>query len=63
MNLIQPELLGALASLHPGHGTFEPSSLLHYLLEPAHALVLAAAVAGSWLALRALRRARRRLQD
>jgi hypothetical protein len=58
MNLHQPDPLLALG--HPGHGSLDPASLLHYLLEPTHALVLAVAIAGSWLALRAVRRAKNR---
>jgi hypothetical protein len=31
-------LLAPLAAAHPGHGTTEPWSLLHYLSEPVHVL-------------------------
>jgi len=36
----------ALAAFHPGHGTTEPSSVLHYVAEPVHAMtIVVAAVA------------------
>ena len=31
--------------LHPGHGTTDPSSLVHYLTEPVHVIMLATAAA------------------
>jgi len=37
-------VITTLALVHPGHGTTEPSGLLHYLTEPLHVLALATAV-------------------
>jgi hypothetical protein len=31
-------------AFHPGHGTTEPSGLLHYLTEPVHVVALATVV-------------------
>lgn len=30
--------------VHPGHGTTDPSSWRHYLTEPVHVIVVAAAI-------------------
>jgi hypothetical protein len=30
----------ALASFHPGHGTTQPGSVIHYVAEPVHAVVI-----------------------
>ncbi|MEO6772589.1 MAG: hypothetical protein ABI467_06140 [Kofleriaceae bacterium] len=35
----------SLASFHPGHGTTAPGTVLHYVVEPVHAIPLALAVA------------------
>ena len=45
-----------LAFAHPGHGTTEPSSWLHYLTEPVHVATIAAAAIAVVLIARALRR-------
>ncbi len=51
-------VLGNIALLaHPGHGTTDGHSLIHYLTEPMHAMVLAAvfimiAASVTWMILR-----------
>ena len=58
-------VLGNIALLaHPGHGSTDGHSLIHYLSEPMHAMVLAAVVlmvAGSvtWLILKKKKAAER----
>jgi putative copper export protein len=47
---------------HPGHGTIDPGSWVHYLAEPIHVAVLAGvawAVIGAVQTVGALRRSRR----
>ncbi len=44
-----------LALFHPGHGTTDPDSWRHYLTEPLHVIVLAAAVVSVFAAWRVLR--------
>jgi putative copper export protein len=67
---VKTRLTALLASLavpttalaHPGHGTTEPDSWAHYLTEPLHVAVIAAAVSlalGVGLAWRRSRRASR----
>lgn len=53
-------LLPAAAAAHPGHGSVEADSALHYFAEPVHALLLAAALAGGIVALWARRGGARR---
>ncbi len=54
--------LVALAMLHPGHGTTDPSSWAHYLTEPIHVVALAGAVALAVTELALWRFARRRVR-
>jgi hypothetical protein len=44
----------ALASFHPGHGTTQPGSLVHYVAEPVHAVVIVLAAVALVLAAGAL---------
>ena len=44
----------ALASFHPGHGTTQPGSLVHYVAEPVHAVTLVLAAVALVLAAGAL---------
>lgn len=63
MKRIAPLLLCSLwpaaAVAHPGHGTVEPSSAAHYLLEPAHAALAVLAVGAAAVTARFLRTRRR----
>jgi len=49
----------ATAAAHPGHGSTDAGSLLHYLAEPAHLLVALAALATAALLERVASRRRR----
>lgn len=46
----------AAAMAHPGHGQTPPESVLHFFLEPVHAVVIIAAAAGIAIAFRLLRK-------
>jgi hypothetical protein len=48
-------VLSAAAFAHPGHGSSEPASASHFLLEPVHAVplaVIAIVAASAWLLLK-----------
>jgi len=44
----------SLASFHPGHGTTQPGSVVHYLVEPVHVVSVVLAVAALVVAAGAL---------
>lgn len=50
----------AVAFAHPGHGTTDPGSLRHYLVEPVHVVTLAAIAVAIELAWFVFRRMTRR---
>ncbi len=50
----------ATAFAHPGHGTTEPESWVHYLTEPVHVAMFAAAVSLGVVVVGGWRRARAR---
>lgn len=47
---ITPHMFTALASFHPGHGTTQPGSVIHYVAEPVHAIVIVGAAVALVLA-------------
>lgn len=52
--------LPTVAAAHPGHGSTEPATALHYLAEPLHLLGLLAVLAAVGLVVLRRRRARDR---
>jgi hypothetical protein len=48
------QMFTSLASFHPGHGTTAPGSVIHYVAEPVHAIVIVLAAVALVLAAGAL---------